>query len=177
MFPPPLSRPFPSEEAVEDEDIYNHLEDLIEWVCLRRPRLLTSLVRFSNPRKKKFRTEIIARVSFAARAWVKKKKKKQQPVCGRGRHLFPGCRLAKAATSSKFSQHGLATSRVGFLAQPRLGCLGRQTNGSLKRGLVELGLKLTFITATNKCCCFFVFFPLLTRGSQRGIKKKKKKSP
>lgn len=28
----PLSRPFPSEESVEDEDIYNHLEDLIEYV-------------------------------------------------------------------------------------------------------------------------------------------------
>lgn len=25
-------RPFPTEESVEDEDIYNHLEDLIEWV-------------------------------------------------------------------------------------------------------------------------------------------------
>lgn len=24
------SRPFPTEESVEDEDIYNHLEDLIE---------------------------------------------------------------------------------------------------------------------------------------------------
>lgn len=27
-----LLRPFPTEESVEDEDIYNHLEDLIEWV-------------------------------------------------------------------------------------------------------------------------------------------------
>lgn len=25
------SRPFPTEESVEDEDIYNHLEDLIEY--------------------------------------------------------------------------------------------------------------------------------------------------
>lgn len=27
-----LKRPYPSEESVEDEDIYNHLEDLIEYV-------------------------------------------------------------------------------------------------------------------------------------------------
>lgn len=29
-----LKRPFPTEESVEDEDIYNHLEDLIEYVIL-----------------------------------------------------------------------------------------------------------------------------------------------
>lgn len=27
-----LSRPFPTEESLKDEDIYNHLEDLIEYV-------------------------------------------------------------------------------------------------------------------------------------------------
>lgn len=27
-----ISRPFPTEESLEDEDVYNNLEDLIEYV-------------------------------------------------------------------------------------------------------------------------------------------------
>lgn len=61
---------------------------------------------------------------------------KTTACCGRGRHLFPGCRL-QGGHLFQGSQRELATSRVGFLAQSA-GLTGMTNNSSLNAASTSL---------------------------------------